>query len=502
MLLLISGTTYAQKVASFLSSTPEGEGVSSAGIDSFLTAASKGPHEFHSFMFLRHGKVIAQGWWNPYKADLKHTMYSTSKSFTSTAIGFAVSEKRLSINDKVISFFPNSLPDTVKPYLANLTVKNLLTMSVGQSPDPTSVIPFGNTNWVKAFLATPINDEPGSKFLYNSMATFMLSAIVQKVTGQKEFDYLKPRLFDPLGIKGIDWEVNNDGVNTGGWGLRLKTEDMAKLGMLYLQKGMWKGKQLLPKSWVTEATTFKIDQAPGTEQSIKDSNDWMQGYCYQFWRCRNNAFRADGAFGQYIIVMPDQDAVLAITSESPEMQEELNLVWKYLLPAMQPKALAVNAAANIKLKQHIESLRLAPPAVAPSIGTVAETYTLEPNVFHITSMQINATNNNCDVVFKTDGIDHKLHFETGKWFLGTTDLQGPSLLATAKEDFSFLNPYKIATGFTWADKQTLILKLRYIESPHTETITCHFDGNKLNADVAFSYNYGKSKIALQGAAAK
>src|ERR1700754_574276 len=292
--LFFNSTLYAQKTSPFPIGVPEAEGVSAAGIDSFLNAASHSKHEFHSFMFLRHGKLIAQGWWSPYKPTLRHSLYSCSKSFTSTAIGFAVSEKRLSVNDKVISFFPGSLPDTIKPYLAALTVKDLLTMSVGQAADPTFAIASKEDDWIKSFLALPIAHKPGSVFLYNSMATFMLSAIIQKVTGQKVVEYLKPRLFDPLAIKGIDWEINKQGINTGGWGLRVKTEDMAKLGQLYLQKGVWNGKQVLPKEWVEEATTFKIDQAPGVAQSKRDSSDWMQGYFYQFWRCRHNAFRADG----------------------------------------------------------------------------------------------------------------------------------------------------------------------------------------------------------------
>ena len=317
-----------QSSTSLPRSVPEAEGVSSAGIITFLDSAAASRHEFHSFMFLRHGKVIAEGWWNPYKPELKHTLYSTSKCFTSTAMGFAISEKRLSINDKVISFFPKDLPDSVSPFLANMTVKHLLTMSAGQDPDPTSRVVSTDSNWVKGFLGRPVVNAPGTKFLYNSLASYMLSAIVQKVTVEKVIDYLTPRLFAPLDITGIDWEVDPQGINTGGWGLRVKTEDMAKLGQLYLRKGKWNGKQILPASWVEEATTFKIDQAPDAPQSKKDLSDWMQGYCYQFWRCRNNAFRADGAYGQYIIVMPDKDAVIAIQAESPDMQDEINLVRK------------------------------------------------------------------------------------------------------------------------------------------------------------------------------
>jgi Beta-lactamase class C and other penicillin binding proteins len=162
-------------------------------------------------------------------------MYSVSKSFTSTAIGLAVAEGRLKLTDKVVSFFPESLPDTVSPYLAQLDVDDLLKMSVGQAREPQEM--RFSDDWIKTFLAAPVQYEPGTVFLYNSAGSFMLSAILQKATGEKLIDYLKPRLFEPLGIKDADWEVNPQGINVGGWGLRVKTEDMAKLGLLYLQKG-------------------------------------------------------------------------------------------------------------------------------------------------------------------------------------------------------------------------------------------------------------------------
>ena len=493
----------AQKTLSFPHSTPEAEGVSAVGIDSFLTAVGKSKHEFHSIMILRHGKVIAEGWWNPYAPDLRHTLYSTSKSFTSTAVGFAVSEKLLSVNDKVTSFFPNSLPDTVKPYLANLTVKDLLTMSVGMDPDPTSVIPFKSDDWVRSFLATPILNKPGSKFLYNSMATFMLAAIVQTVTHQRVLDYLKPRLFDPLGIKDEDWEASNSGINTGGWGLRLKTEDMAKLGMLYLHKGMWNGKQLLPQAWVDEATTFKIDQAPGLPQSKKDSSDWMQGYCYQFWRCRHNAFRADGAFGQYIIVMPDQDAVIAITSETADMQGELNQVWQYLLPAMHAEALPANNGADNKLTHHLDALSLPPAAggAVPQSGIFNRSFTMEPNQLNIQKININFSGGECHVAFKQDSATYKIDFGNGQWVAGKTDWLGPYLLSGAHENFSLLQPSKIDGSYTFTDPNTLQLKLRYIESPHTRIISLHVDGKNMNGTVENSFVYGNNKkVELKGAA--
>src|SRR5258706_15826678 len=341
LFLLLNIQVTAQKNNELPVGIPEAEGVSSEGIINFLNAAEKSKTEFHSFMMLRHGKIIAQGWWNPYGAELKHTLYSCSKSFTATAIGFAVSEHRLSVNDKVVSFFPNDLPDTISSFLSDLKVKDVLSMSDGQEPDPTFTVASRDSNWVKGYLALPVKYEPGTKFLYNTLGTYMLSAIVQKVTGQKVIDYLKPRLFEPLGIEGMDWEVDPKGINTGGWGLRIKTEDMAKFGQLFLQKGKWNGKQILPTAWIDEASTVKIIQHPEYSQAKRDSSDWEQGYCYQMWRCRHNAFRGDGAFVQFIIIVPGEDAVIAITAETPDMQEEINLVWQYLLPAMQKDKLPV-----------------------------------------------------------------------------------------------------------------------------------------------------------------
>jgi len=485
--------------ASLPRSTPEAQGVSSKEIMDFVDAANNGKTEFHSFMMLRHGKVVAEGWWNPYRSDLKHTLYSTSKSFTATAIGFAVTEKRLSVSDKVVSFFPNDLPDTVSPYLAQLTVKDVLMMSDGQDPEPNV---RSDSNWVKGFLSAPIVNEPGTKFLYNSMGTYMLSAIVQKVTGQKVIDYLRPRLFEPLGITGMDWETDPRGINTGGWGLRLKTEDMAKFGQLFLQNGHWNGKQILPASWIEEASTAKIMQEPNAPQAKKDSNDWVQGYCYQMWRCRNNAFRGDGAFGQFIIVMPDKDVVVAITAETPDMQSEINLVWKYLLPAMKDEKLADDKASVAALKNKLASLTLSAPAASnPSSleKTVAgKTFAIGPNEKNIHNISFQFSNNICYTTIKTDTASYKIGFASGKWQPGETTMHGPYLVERAKANLEGLPPFKINGSYTWTDNNTLKLVLRYIESPHTETLICHFDNNKLTVNVSNSFDYGKREVVLNG----
>lgn len=482
-------------------SIPEKEGVSSEGIISFLNAAEKSKTEFHSFMMLRHGKIIAEGWWNPYAAGLKHTMYSCSKSFTATAIGFAVSEHRLSVNDKVVSFFPDDLPDTVGSFLAALTVKDVLSMSDGQEPDPTFMVAGKDSNWVRSFLAVPIKYKPGTRFLYNTLGTYMLSAIVQKVTGQKVIDYLRPRLFQPLGIEGMDWEVDPKGINVGGWGLRIKTEDMAKFGQLFLQKGKWNGKQIIPAFWIEEASTVKIIQHPGYSPAKRDSSDWEQGYCYQMWRCRHNAFRGDGAFGQFIIVLPEQDAVIAITAETPDMQEEINLVWEYLLPAMHKDQLPIKPENNAILRKKLSSLALPLPAKTAlplTPGILNKTFLLEENEKHIQSLTFNFHGDLCDVKIVTDTAAYEITFGNGRWQKEQTTRHGPALTAAAKASFVGLPPYQVAAEYTWRDEYTLELVLRYIESPHTERMICHFNDNSISIDIENSFDYGKRKITLKG----
>lgn len=463
--------------ASLPRSTPEAEGVSSAGLLTFLDSAAADRHEFHSIMVIRHGKVVAEGWWAPYRPDLRHTLYSTSKSFTSTAVGFAVAEKLLSVEDTVISFFPDQLPDTVSPLLSMMTVKDLLTMSAGQAPDPTGRITSSSGSWVKDFLATPVLKEPGTEFLYNSMATFMLSAIVQKVTGERIADYLQPRLFEPLGIEGYDWEESPEGINTGGWGLRVKTEDMAKFGLLYLQKGMWNGKQVLPAAWVEEATTFKIDQAPGASPGEKAESDWKQGYCYQFWRSRNNSFRADGAYGQYIIVLPEKDAVVAITAESPDMQDEINLVWDHILPALKEGPLPEDKETLAILQERLANLALPLPSEKPDSQIASaisgKKFMPEDTQPGMKSFSVLFAGDTCRLSLEMNGENYDIPSGRSRWIESETRLAGPNLISQPGGSAS----HRIAAAYEWKDDGTLEMTLRHIESPHHTRINCTFKGD-------------------------
>ncbi len=313
-------------------------------MDKYLKAVADAKQDLHSIMVLQHGKVVAEHWLGEGDANKPHILNSVSKTFTSMAVGFAIAEGKLKLTDKVISFFPEEAPAAPNENVKAMTVRNLLTMSSGHATDPTANIRKSeDQNWAKAFFDAPVEEQPGSRHVYNSLGTYMLSAIVQKVTGEKVIDYLYPRLFRPLGIVGATWQESPQGINAGGWGLYLKTEDLAKVGQFLLQKGEWNGEQLLPKEWIEEASSNQIasypantpkEKYPEMKQGDKRS-DWLQGYGYQMWRCRHNCFRADGANGQYIIVVPERDAVIAMTANIGNMQAELDLVWKYIYPALK-----------------------------------------------------------------------------------------------------------------------------------------------------------------------
>ncbi len=329
-------------------STPESQGVSSAGIRDFIETADDQVDSMHSFMLLRHGKVVAEAWWTPESADKPHILWSLSKSFTSTAVGLAVEEGKFSIDDPVLKFFPDAGPEKPSQNLQAMRVRDLLTMNTGHQDQMNW---REAKDWTRAFLSLPVPHKPGTHFRYNTPATYMLSAIVQKVTGETVLDYLTPRLFQPLGIKKPQWDTSPQGISIGGYGLYLRTEDIAKFGQLYLQKGRWNGEQLVPESWITQATSKQVSN--GSDPT----KDWDQGYGFQFWRCRHNAYRGDGKDGQFCIVLPEQDAVIAITANTRDMQGQLNIVWDKLLPALADKPLPENLDALAKLESTIKNLK-------------------------------------------------------------------------------------------------------------------------------------------------
>jgi len=373
-------------------------------------------------------------------------------------------------------------------------------MSVGQDPEPTFSI-ISTDNWVKEFLATPIVHEPGTKFLYNTAATYMLAAIIHKVTGENVVDYLQPRLFEPLAITGADWEIDPKEVNTGGWGLRLKTEDLAKFGQLYLQNGVWNGKQVLPEGWAKEATTKKIDQNPDATPEELAENDWLQGYGYKFWRSRHNSFRGDGAYGQYVLVFPEEDAVIAITAETQNMQNELDLVFDNLLPGMKERKLDEDKTTLKQLQQKLTSLKLSPPNVK-DISVAENKFNGKTFVFEEmkpAKVLFKLENGTLEATLSSEnGNVETLNFGAGKWILGETNIPVTSLLPLPNDNFLKLAPFKVAGAFSCPDENSMELTLRYIESPHTEYYLFKTDGDKVSLERSNSRTNRMDKTVFEG----
>ncbi len=451
--------------------SPEQQGIASSAVLQFVEALESQMREIHSFMLLRHGSVIAEGWWSPYGREHPHALFSVSKSFTSTAVGLAIAEGHFAIDDPVLPFFPDDAPAEISENLAAMRVRHLLTMSSGHADDTWShMVNRPDGNWVKGFFGVPVLHAPGTHFLYNTGATYLLSAIVQKTTGMKVVDYLGSRLFEPLGIEIATWEESPQGINKGGIGLSIKTEDLACFGQLYLQKGIWQGKQILPEAWISAATSTQISNGDEAE------SDWTQGYGYQFWRCRHGAYRGDGVFGQFCVVMPEQDAVLVMTGgvDVFDMQQPLNLLWEILLPAMSADPLPDDAAAHDKLANKLSNLSL-PVAQGQPASSIASklsgrTYKVDANDLKIDTIALNFADSGCTVSVKT-----ALSLETfpcgyGKWAQGETSLFN-------EPDWASLAP--VATSGAWTADDSLTMIVRLYETPFFHTLVFHFIGDEM-----------------------
>ncbi len=481
--LLVAISIHTSHAASSLPrATPEAQGVSSAALLDFVNALDEQIEGMHSLMIVRHGQVIAEGWWAPYGPGNNHVLYSLSKSFTSTAVGFAVAEGKVSIDDEVLKFFPEDAPAEPSANLKAMRVRDILTMSTGHQDEPPT---SPDAMSAKSFLAQPVPHLPGTHFKYNTAATFMQSAIVQKATGQTVLDYLRPRLFEPLGIEQPVWDANFQGISLGGYGLRVRTEDIAKFGQLYLQQGKWNGKQLLPAKWVELATSKQVSNGSNPK------SDWNQGYGFQFWRCRNDGFRGDGAFGQYCLVLPEQDVVIAITSGVKDMQAVLNIVWDQFLPACEAKKLKANRAGVEQLKGKLAKLELAPAKGAESSPVAAKVlnrkFAFSENEQKLESIALNSTDGgkNVTLVIRQDGQVMNLPAGFQSWTKGRAPLPAGRLASFPDEP--------VAGTFAWPAQDTIAVKVCGYETPFNVTYKLKFDGDQVTLDAEANVAFGPTK---------
>jgi CubicO group peptidase (beta-lactamase class C family) len=462
--------------------TPESQGVASREVLAFVEAADRTIDSLHSFMLVRHGHVIAEGWWTPYAAESPHMLYSLSKSFTSTAVGLAVAEGKLSLDDPVLKFFPDDAPASPDARLEAMRIRDLLRMVTGHQTEPARK---DDEPWARTFLAHPVAFKPGTHFLYNTSGTYMLSAAVQKATGQTVLEYLTPRLFEPLDIRKPTWETSPQGISAGGYGLSVRTEDIAKFGQLYLQKGEWQGKRLLPAGWVEEAT------ARQTSNGSNPTSDWDQGYGYQFWRCTHGVYRGDGAFGQYCIVLPEQDAVIAMTAGVVNMQAVLNLVWDKLLPALQSAQLAPDDVARAKLEGTLKNLSL---RTVKGAGKPAETanrkYIFPTNERKLESVALQAgeTAGEAVLVTRVSGVEHRIACGAGKWRAG-------------RASWGRLPEQPAAACGAWTADDTFTAKICFSETPFILTMRLSFAGKEVRCESRWNVGFRQTaEAALVGKA--
>jgi CubicO group peptidase (beta-lactamase class C family) len=467
-------------------STPEAEGVSSEVLLELITTLETQVTELHSLMLVRHGRVVAEGWWAPYTPGDMHSMYSVTKSFNSTAVGMAVDAGLLTVDDLVSSFFPELMPAAPAPAFQSMTVKHLLTMATGHTQDVLDGMrraPAGA--WTKAFFETAVPSTPGTTFFYNSGASYVLGAIVQKLTGQTVEEYLTPRLFEPLGISNRIWGASPEGVNMTDGGLSITTEELAKFGQFYLQKGQWDGQQLVSEEWATDATSKQISTGA-------DNGNWNFGYGYQFWRSPLG-FRADGSLGQFSFVVPDQDLVLAITaatSNNGGTSRAMDIVFRYLVleGLASPEALPENTAAHEALSAKLASLALTVPqgaATSPLAGDVSgDRYAVAANPQGITAVALDFEG--ADPVLTIEDPDgaHVIPVGIDRWVRARTGFKKRinELFDTPEQTVS-------ARG-AWTNDNTFVAKLAFTETPYTMNATFAFNGEQVTVDMAYNIRWG------------
>lgn len=459
---------------------PEDQGVASAGLLGMVDAWESAGLGVHSLMVVVHGAVIAEGWWDPYGPHLRHDLFSLSKSFTSAAVGLAEAEGLLSVDDLLLDHLGGDLDRAaVPPHLAAMRLSHLLTMTTGHDVDPTDHV-FAQRDWVRAFLDLPVEHEPGTHFVYNTAATYVLGAVVTKVTGERLLDYLTPRLLEPLGVVGATWDQCPLGRDIGGSGLALTTEDIACFGRLLLQDGVWEGRRLLPEGWVGRATARQV---PSSNESV----DWRQGYGYQFWRARHG-YRGDGAFGQFCLVLPEQDAVVAITSGDTDMQGILDRVWDHLLPALGTSQTAPEPGVHEALVERLAGLRLDPPGAgelwAREVPEGAVTWSgrrvaFEPNLLEVRWAVLELGEHSDRLSVAWGRRTYTLDLGHATWALGTMRVPG----ARRRDE-------RMAASGAWVGPRTYEITLRRIETPHCHTWRLTVDDDDVvrvegEVDVAF-----------------
>lgn len=456
----------------FKREVPEKHGISSMDIIRFLNAAEEIKSHLHSFILLKNGVVIAEGYHYPYDPEQVRLLHSGSKTFTAVAVGIAVGEKRLTLEEKVIDFFPEYKDVEMDAKFPLMTVKHLLEMATGHHADSLFTI-ADKEDWIEAFIGAPLRSEPGTEFLYDSGATFMLSAIISKVTGLSLEEYLKPRLFEPLDITGYEWD-SKDGVTTGGWGLMIKPEDFAKLGTLFLNKGEFNGKRILDESWIELASSEQV-----ATSNIEIREDWAQGYGFQMWRGSENTYRADGAFGQFCLVAPDKNLVAVITCEDADSQELLSAFYANIVSKAKKSSLFTNGDLQDELSRKL--CNLAKPFTYDATASYIE------RTVNKKRYKVHLNGKDLDVSFDFRGSELKVSIGDKQVIESSKVTFNKGVMECEIAPVTFIKFYdlstrrwKYAAHHEWLNDETLVIDIYYTETAHRQKFEIRFSEDTIN----------------------
>jgi CubicO group peptidase (beta-lactamase class C family) len=455
--------------------TPADQGVDPAAILGFLDAVDERPGvEMHSLMVVRRGRVVAEGWWAPYSAGRPQLLYSLSKSFTSTAAAFAQAEGLLDLDDTVVSHFAEFAADITDPRSRSVKVRHVASMASGHTREMLSeAIMRDREEPVRGFLLIPPDRDPGTVFAYSQPCTYALASIIQRNAGMPLTQYLRPRLFDPLGIGHVGWHTFPPGREQGFSGLHACTEDIAKLGLLYLQRGRWQGAQLIPETWVAEATSKQISN-PG-----EPSPDWRQGYGFQFWMSRHG-YRGDGAFGQFCVILPEHETVIVTTACTTDMQAVLDAMWTRLLPGLGTASPGTGSAHD-QLSARLAGLELpacpAEPAPADWGPWTSGPFTLAASTAGTAGTQVQPALTSIEVAPQAGGWQISL-IEPAN---ALTVPVGAGAWTVSDHADSNGETIPVAASGGWLDGHTVRAEIIFLETPHRMDITCSLPGRTAEA---------------------
>jgi CubicO group peptidase (beta-lactamase class C family) len=455
---------------------PAEVGVDARLLQGFLDALEADGIDLHSLVLHRHGHVAAELYWWPYGPERPRVMHSVAKSFTACAVGLALDEGRFALTDKVVGFFPEHLSGTPDAHLAAMTVEDLLTMRTGHAEETSGSRWRGlRSSWIAEFFRIPVAHPPGTVYKYTSAASYMLSAILTRTTGETLHDYLRRRLLEPLGISGETWDMGPDGINPGGNGLSCRTIDVLKLGVLHAQKGLWQGRRLLAESWIARATRA---HSPS-------------GYGYHWMAGPDGTFCAMGVFGQLLVVFPDRAATLALTSAV----NGVNACTRTLLPLVHrhlPRILGDHAvdrghaeALLLERSRRVASAPVSPHALAPRHRRGTLHYRMDPNPLGVTALRLTLTDQDCEIRLAAAGGEHAIRMGIDRWIESEADVPAPEL-----HHGYAMRPARVVACARWTDADTLQMTWIFVESAFRDTVTCRFEGDRLRYSRRVNVNSG------------